>query len=51
MDVLNGYDPRDFHSVEYFECMGGGLEIRVYTYQYMLRMAGRPRIPLPVCLP
>jgi hypothetical protein len=51
MDVLDSYDPRDFHSVEYFECDGGRVEVYVYTYLYMVRMAGRPRIPMPACLP
>ena len=52
LDVLDSYDPRDFHSVEYFECTAPRrLELHVYTYEYMQRMARRPRIPMPACLP
>jgi hypothetical protein len=51
LDVLGSYDPSDFHSFEYFECEGGRVEMHVYTYQYMERMARQPRIPMPACLP
>ena len=52
LDLLDSYDPRDFHSVEYFECLAPRrLELHVYTYEYMQRMARQPRIPMPACLP
>jgi hypothetical protein len=41
------YDPAEMHSVELFRCSRP--EIRIYTSDYMLRMARRPRVVRPAC--
>jgi hypothetical protein len=45
--LLWSYGTDQVHAVEVFRCRRP--EIRVYTADYMLRMAGRPRIPLAAC--
>jgi hypothetical protein len=47
--ALRVYDPAEMHSLELFRC--GGTEIRIYTSEYMYRLARRPRIVTPACLP
>ena len=47
--ALRVFDPAEMHSVELFRC--GGTEIRIYTPEYMYRLARRPRIVTPACLP
>jgi hypothetical protein len=47
LDVLWSFNTSELHAVEVFRCRKP--EIRLYTIEYLERMARRPRIPLPAC--
>ena len=48
LDMLWAYDTDELHSIEFFRCRPP--QIRVYTHDYMERVARKPRMLEPTCI-